>query len=699
METTMPMTASIVGNDPLARFLKDHAADKHPIPLIATRIDVTIRGGLAVVTTERTFRNSEQQSIEASMTFPVPVDATLCALTARIDGRTLNAVAQARVKARETYESAVEQGKAAALHEELLKGIHMLSVAHVRPGAEIVVTDTWTAPLSFVAGEPRLRIPTTVGEIYGRSPLAPSDDLVTGPHVHEASIAVRCENGTASLLRAGPARDGRHTITLDAPIDIVVSSWSARQLAGIAADGRHVTLDIEPAPVADGALDIDLLFDRSGSMGEWAVGDGEARGTKLDVAKAGLLTVVRNRYGGADTLRLWEFDDAVRFVGEASGRACQPLVEKLQGPGGGTEIGRAFGAVIATGKAKNVVILTDGKSYAFDPHRLARTGIRVTAVLIGEDALEAGIAHLAGMTGGQVFVAAGSDAGDAVAAAIAAARAPCVQPEPIGGALSHIVALRRGARIVATWGEQSTEAAGAEARQVGATAAMLAIPLMQEDAAAALAQAEGIVCHLTSLVLVDEAGERQAGLPASRKVALSTPRTAGYAMLARHVAAADLAMPAMEAPPADARATGMQRSRSVFSFSLGRRRTRGDDIRPAAPPPRPTGAGPSAGGPDRSINLRGVARRIDWDDDPEALRRGHLTDLPPEVEAAIRAAAQAPAVAALAQALGQDPVVVVIALLARAEGGWSRSAKRLARVILGKADAAAVEAATRAVGL
>ena len=52
-----------------------------------------IRGGLATVTTERTFRNSEKQSIEATMTFPVPVDATLCALSARIEGRTLNAIA------------------------------------------------------------------------------------------------------------------------------------------------------------------------------------------------------------------------------------------------------------------------------------------------------------------------------------------------------------------------------------------------------------------------------------------------------------------------------------------------------------------------------------------------------------------------------------------------------------------------------
>ncbi len=132
----MPTMASIVGNDPLTQFLRalTEGSEKRPIPLIATRIDVTIRGGLASVTTERTFRNTETQSIEATMTFPVPVDATLCALTARIDGRTLKAVAQARNQARETYEDAVDAGKSAVLHEELLKGIHMLSVAPRRSG-------------------------------------------------------------------------------------------------------------------------------------------------------------------------------------------------------------------------------------------------------------------------------------------------------------------------------------------------------------------------------------------------------------------------------------------------------------------------------------------------------------------------------------------------------------------------------------
>ena len=56
----------------------------------------------------------------------------------------------------------------------------------------------------------------------------------------------------------------------------------------------------------DDRLDIDLLFDRSSSMGEWAGGDRETTASKFDVAKAGLLAVMDKRVKAADRLRLWE---------------------------------------------------------------------------------------------------------------------------------------------------------------------------------------------------------------------------------------------------------------------------------------------------------------------------------------------------------------------------------------------------------
>jgi vault protein inter-alpha-trypsin-like protein len=693
METDMPTMAAI--DNPLGKFRNGAMASADgrdwPIPLASTHVGVTIRGGLAIVTTERTFRNAESRSIEAKLTFPVPVDATLCALTARIDGRTLRAEAKARAAARTTYEDAIDQGRAAVLHEEFIKGVHMLSVAHIGPRGEIAVSATWTAPLSFIDGVPRLRIPTTIGEIYGQSPLAPADDLVTGDVVHAATVGITCEDGTATLIAAGAAVDGRYAVTLDHPIDIAVSGFAPRTLRGVAADGRTVELMIEPVAKSGEPLAVDVLFDRSGSMMERASGSREMVGSKFGVAKAGLLAVARDQLERGDRLRLWQFNDGVVDLGEAAGRRVAALIEKLDEATGGTEIGAAFDAVAAKSKSRNVVIITDGKSWAFDPQAVARSGLRVTAVLIGEDALEGGVADLAGISGGQVFVAAGSDIQAAILAAFDTARAPHRPSPQIEGPLSRVEAFRRGGRLTATWGALADSTPSVDARLIGATAAMLAVPLMKNAAAGELAAREGIVCHLTSLVLVDDAGTRHEGVPATRTVTLSTPRTFPVG------SAVGCAAP----PPApDAcfndlmadycvmgerdrfRSAGMKRR--VGSFFSGRKA----DVAP----PKPALNRPL-------VDLGRVLARIDWDADPDVLRRGDLHLLTPDVTALIWEAARLSTIDALAWSAGLDPVIVVIALLAKAAGKTSRSADRLARNLLHNTDGAAVERAMVELGL
>jgi hypothetical protein len=97
--------------------------------------------------------------------------------------------------------------------------------------------------------------------------------------------------------------------------------------------------------------------------------------------------------------------------------------------------------------------------------------------------------------------------------------------------------------------------------------------------------------------------------------------------------------------------------------------------------------------------LDGILGCIDWDDDPDALRRGDLSSLSPDASAAIERAAQLPAIVALARSLRLAPVVVVIALLAKAAGAISRSAQRIARSLLAAADQAAVAAAMAEAGL
>ena len=74
--------------------------------LVAMDIGIT----LTVVETKRTFRNDEQAAIEALLSLPVPVHAAFFGLKAKIDGRILKGIAQAREEARETYEEAVSRG-------------------------------------------------------------------------------------------------------------------------------------------------------------------------------------------------------------------------------------------------------------------------------------------------------------------------------------------------------------------------------------------------------------------------------------------------------------------------------------------------------------------------------------------------------------------------------------------------------------
>jgi hypothetical protein len=344
--------------DPLHAFIAGGfvAGTPRPVPLVATRFDVLIDGGLAVVTTSRTFRNAESESIEATITFPVPVHATLFALKARIGDRVLDARAKRKDAARADYEGALERGKTAVLHEEVLRGVHMLSVGHVAPGIEIEVQSSFAMTLTNLDGRGALRIPLSVGDIYGRSGLPDSDDLVHGGTLPLADLTVDCRGGTAALI-GGALEGGRAKIALDAPIDLEITGWLPRDLIGRAADGRSVTLRIEPTAAGEAPLDVAILVDHSGSMQEACAGD--RPGLTKHQAAVGALAGLARAAGKSDLVDLWEFDDALTFIGSTrAGEKRQAdlgtLVQALSAPRGGTEIGSALDRVLSRSKARDV---------------------------------------------------------------------------------------------------------------------------------------------------------------------------------------------------------------------------------------------------------------------------------------------------------------------------------------------------------
>jgi Vault protein inter-alpha-trypsin domain/von Willebrand factor type A domain len=680
----MSLTAHQTRIDPLHAFIAGGfvVGTPRPVPLVATRFDVLIDGGLAVVTTSRTFRNAESQSIEATITFPVPVRATLFALKARIGDRVLDARAKRKDAAREDYEGALERGKTAVLHEEVLRGVHMLSVGHVAPGVEIEVRSSFAVTLTDLNGRGTLRIPLTVGDIFGRSGLPDSDDLAHGGTLPPADLAVECRGASVALI-GGALKGGRAKIALDAPIDLEVSGWAPRDLIGRAADGRTVTLRIEPTAAREASLDVAILVDHSGSMQEACADD--RPGLTKHQAVIGALGQVTRTAEKSDMVDLWEFDDAVTFVGSTRAEEKRQtdlatLVRALSGPRGGTEIGGSLDRVLTQSRARDVLLITDGKSHAIDVQALAQRGRRISAVLVGEDSLEANVGHLAALTGGEIFVAAGADLVAALEGAVRSLKIPHQAPAPIDGAPQHIAVRGGGMTISAQW--QAADVATGDAltlRAVAAMAASLALPAMAIERAAQLAEAEGLVTHLTSLILVDEAATQETSLPATRKVALPTPRTA-----ARPVMAAAAMMPEPFASPArpDARPAALQagslaKEPARSSGLLNRLRSfiegRSNDEAPAA----------SKRQRDR-FDGGGLADTIGWDQAPHRLQAGDLTDLDPTVARAIRDLAARTEVIAVAKKLALDPVVLVIGLLARIVADRNRSAARIARAIFGK---------------
>jgi len=308
----------------------------------------------------------------------------------------------------------------------------------------------------------------------------------------------------------------------------------------------------------------------------------------------------------------------------------------------------------------DVVVITDGRSGALDVQSLAARGKRVSAILVGANSLEAMIGHLVALTGGQIVVASSSNIAEAFAAVIAALRMPGTpaQAAELTRLPRACVDHRGGAEISAVWND-GPAGFGATVDEVGAYAAAIALPQLTLEAATQVAVAHGLCTHLTSLVVVDEAGARQAGLPNTRKVPLSRPIES-----ARHAGVPTF------------RSANEERGRGVSMVS--RRRIGG--FRSLLD----TGDQPQISEADElNMFLKFVSDQINWSEDPERLVKGDIDHLSTNLGVSIARLARHADVIKLADRIDKSPFIVAIGLLAREAGPDNRNAARIARAILG----------------
>ena len=486
------------------------------IPMQATDIDIQITAGVAIIRTQRVFRNDEDVAIEAVLTMPVGFDAVVTGLSATVDDRKLVAVAKPQSAARDDYEVAIDKGKMAILHEEVLKGVHTLSVAQLAPGKEVVIELETVTTMGCIAGDPFLRIPTNVGQIYGTSPLMPADDLITSPQAHyTAKLSASCDQGIATLDDGRIISQGEPAeVILNKAIELRVVGGCFGKVSGQSAKGQVVELELKPIKTANTFLDMAVLVDRSGSTASPA---GHNGATIWSTMRDGLSSAFSDLQNG-DQISLWQFDSSCEKLGVATGSVSAGLVDKLEEPAGGTDLAEAVTKLLDDG-VQDILVLTDGQTWAHDVDDLKSKNARISAILVGDDSLDANIGHLCAMTGGQVFYAPGDNVTSAISTSLTVMRSETGRGSvKLSKTLpKHLAVKRAGVEMAISWLPNSTDAGG---DAIGRYAASLALPFLQPVMAKDFAESHCLCSHMTSLVLVDEAGDVMDMLPEMRKVPL-----------------------------------------------------------------------------------------------------------------------------------------------------------------------------------
>lgn len=487
-----------------------------PVPLSSTDVSVEIKAGLAIIRTRRSFTNAERRPIEAILTMPVGFDAVVTGMVAEVDGRRLRAKAADVDDAREQYEDAIARGKLSVLHEEVLRGVHMLSVGQLGAGKQVVVELETVMPLAIGKNGPFLRIPVTVGQLYGNSPLAVTDDLIIATSItHQALLKVSVDTGSPVLYgNLALKKDTVARINLDRAIEIEVLGGSFGSHQGTAADGKAVTLDLRQTLNGDQPLNLAVLIDRSGSTGSPHTPDNtESVHTAIQRGAEDAFKGLRPD----DKVSLWQFSATCDFIGTKHGPDASHLMAAVALPAGGTELGLAIKSAIAAGQ-KDILVLTDGQTWEGEVDTLTQSQARISAILIGSGSLDANIGALCAYTGGQVFYAQGGEVGATLETALAALRLPAThaQGKLADGKPRFVVAVRGGVAITAQW----TDALSSGGLEIGRYAAALALPLLEWESADAWAQSHSLCTHRTSLILVDELGAVSEGMPDTRKIPL-----------------------------------------------------------------------------------------------------------------------------------------------------------------------------------
>ncbi|KAJ6476263.1 vault protein inter-alpha-trypsin domain-containing protein [Mycena sanguinolenta] len=153
------------------------------LPLLNVRAEASIKELAAPVKLTHIYGNDADFDIEAIYSFPIPAKAAVCSFVMiKQDGTRVIGKIEEKKEAREAYETAIAEGKQAALMEQQTPDVFQLAVGNIPSKTQVQIELIYATVVSEDEENDsiRLLLPMQIGARYGEQPYSTAD--FPGPH-------------------------------------------------------------------------------------------------------------------------------------------------------------------------------------------------------------------------------------------------------------------------------------------------------------------------------------------------------------------------------------------------------------------------------------------------------------------------------------------------------------------------------------
>jgi Ca-activated chloride channel homolog len=185
-------------------------------PRVASDFNVTVSGPTARTIVTQRFENPADGYVEGVYVFPLPDNSAVDTLKIIAGNRVIVGEVKERKEAKVIYETAKENGQAAALLEEERPNMFTNSVANIGPHETVIVQIEYQEAVKQSGGTYSLRLPLVVAPRYIPAPIVQNVELSSSGFADQVTDAARITPPVLNPAKSSPTNPTTISVTLNA---------------------------------------------------------------------------------------------------------------------------------------------------------------------------------------------------------------------------------------------------------------------------------------------------------------------------------------------------------------------------------------------------------------------------------------------------------------------------------------------------